>query len=105
MEFIKCGQESFLRQHVDGPTIEKEKLDLLLRNCAGQVAEVSEGESFGISSTSFKIIKDKDRAGPQAKVQIWPKPILMVRYNYLMVNLIGMGKRAEEWQMEFISDM
>lgn len=50
---------------------ERTMVDLLLGNRARQVTTVSAGEYFGTrgqSSTSFKIVMEKDKPDPQFKV-------------------------------------
>ena len=57
VEFVKCVQESFLRQHVEDPTRERAKLDLLLGNRAGQVTEVTVGTTLGPATIVLLTLK------------------------------------------------
>ncbi|XP_062923290.1 uncharacterized protein LOC134356332 [Mobula hypostoma] len=76
LEFVKCVQENFLNQYIEGPTRGDAILDLLLGNELGQVTEVCVGEHFGSSdhnTISFNLIMDKDRSGPRVEVLNWKK--------------------------------
>ena len=70
-EFVRTVQEGFLKQYVNSPSWEGARLDWVLGNESGQVIKVSVGEHFGNSdhnSISFKVLVDKDKNGPRAKV-------------------------------------
>eukprot|EP00061_Rhincodon_typus_P007516 g29281.t1 len=76
VEFVKCVQENFRHQYVEGRTREGATLDLLLGNEVGQVTEVSLGEHFGSNdhnSLSFNVVMEKDWTGPQVKVLNWSR--------------------------------
>jgi len=63
VDFLKCEQESFLNQYVEGPTRKGVVLDLILGNEAGQVVEVVVGEHFSDSDhnmVQFKLVMDKE---------------------------------------------